>query len=202
MIKFLLEKEFKQLLRNSFLPKLIIGLPIMVLLVFPWAANQEIKDINLSIVNNDLTGYSERLIQKITSSGYFRLTNLSFSNAEALCSIKSGEADIILEIPKDFERNLTTEGVSRMMISANAVNGIKAGLGSSYLSAIVKEYADELWEKSAVSFAIPAPIPVINIATHNKFNPHLDYKIFMIPAFMVMLLNYHNRLSSRLKYCE
>ncbi|KAA6307885.1 Inner membrane transport permease, partial [termite gut metagenome] len=43
MIKFLLEKEFKQLLRNSFLPKLIIGLPIMVLLVFPWVANQEIK---------------------------------------------------------------------------------------------------------------------------------------------------------------
>jgi ABC-2 type transport system permease protein len=188
MIKFLLEKEFKQLLRNSFLPKLIIGLPIMVLLVFPWVANQEIKDISLSIVNNDATGYSERLIQKITSSGYFRLTNFSFSNTEALHSIKSGEADIILEIPQDFERNLTTEGISRMMISANAVNGVKAGLGSSYLSAIIKEYADELREKSAASFAMPIPIPVINIATYNQFNPHLDYKIFMIPAFMVMLL--------------
>ncbi|KAA6315759.1 Inner membrane transport permease [termite gut metagenome] len=188
MIKFLLEKEFKQLLRNSFLPKLIIGLPIMVLLVFPWVANQEIKDINLSVVDNDYSPCSRRLIQKITSSGYFRLTATPFSNKEALQGINSGEADMILEIQRDFERNLITEGVAKVLISANAVNGTKAGLGSSYLSAILQDYADELREESGVSPAGTATVPAIHIATYNKFNPYLDYKVFMIPAFMVMLL--------------
>lgn len=50
MIKFLIEKEFKQLLRNSFLPKMILIFPCMIMILMPWAANLEIKNINLNIV--------------------------------------------------------------------------------------------------------------------------------------------------------
>ena len=53
MIKFLIEKEFKQLFRNSFLPKLIFIFPCMIMILMPWAANLEIKNINLNIVDND-----------------------------------------------------------------------------------------------------------------------------------------------------
>ena len=53
MIKFLIEKEFKQLLRNSFLPKMILIFPCMIMILMPWAANLEIKNINLNIVDND-----------------------------------------------------------------------------------------------------------------------------------------------------
>ena len=61
MIKFLIEKEFKQIMRNSFLPRLIIGMPIMMMLIMPWAANQEIKNIKLSIVDNDQDVYKRQL---------------------------------------------------------------------------------------------------------------------------------------------
>ncbi len=47
MIKFLIEKEFKQLLRNSFLPRLILIFPCMIMLLMPWAVNLEIKNIYL-----------------------------------------------------------------------------------------------------------------------------------------------------------
>ena len=53
MIKFLIEKEFKQLLRNSFLPRLILIFPCMIMLLMPWAVNLEIKNIQLNIVDND-----------------------------------------------------------------------------------------------------------------------------------------------------
>jgi len=77
MIKYLLKKEFKQILRNSFLPKMIFVFPFMVLMVFPWAASYEIKNLNLSVVDNDHSTYSQQLIQKITSSNYFKLTDVS-----------------------------------------------------------------------------------------------------------------------------
>lgn len=54
MIKFLIEKEFKQLFRNSFLPKLIFIFPCMIMILMPWAANLEIKNINLNIVDLSL----------------------------------------------------------------------------------------------------------------------------------------------------
>jgi hypothetical protein len=110
MLKYLIEKEFKQIRRNSFLPRLIIGYPIIMMLIMPWAANLEIKNINLSIVDNNNTQCSRQLINKAVSSGYFRLTDISPSYNEALKSVEKGESDIIMEIPADFEHNLMKEG--------------------------------------------------------------------------------------------
>ncbi|WP_419032944.1 ABC transporter permease [Dysgonomonas gadei] len=187
MIKFLIEKEFKQILRNKFLPKLIMVWPVMMMLIMPWAANQEIKDIRLSIVDNDHSSYSERLVNKITSSGYFLLTDVSASNNKALESIESGKADIILEIQPDFEKNLVRDGLANVMISANAVNGVKGGLSSSYMTSILSNFGSEI-RGEWVQTSSKAIQPVINIVPLNKFNPHLDYKVFMVPALMVMLL--------------
>ena len=130
MLKYLIEKEFKQIRRNSFLPRLIIGYPIIMMLIMPWAANLEIKNINLSIVDNNNTQCSRQLINKAVSSGYFRLTDISSSYSEALKSVEKGESDIIMEIPADFEHNLVKEGNAELLISANTVNGTKGGLGS------------------------------------------------------------------------
>ena len=66
-LKFLIEKEFKQIMRNpSF--KMIVGYPILVLLIFPWAINFEVKNIKLNIVDQSKSSYSQRLINKIDAS--------------------------------------------------------------------------------------------------------------------------------------
>ncbi len=190
MLKFLIEKEFKQIRRNSFLPKIILAMPLMMMLVFPWAANQEIKNVRLSIVDNDHSVFSERLIQKIASSGYFKVADVSATNTGAMNSIESGQADIIFEIQDDFERNLINEGAGRVMVSANSVNGTKGTLGSVYLSSILTDYAGELRNEYGGQTAIStlSEVPSFSVMPQYKFNPHLDYKVFMIPALMVMLL--------------
>lgn len=190
MLKFLIEKEFKQILRNSFLPKIIIVMPIMMMLLLPWAANQEVKNVRLSVVDYDHSTYSERLIQKVISSSYFILTDVSSTNNEAMKSIESGDADIILEIKDGFEKDLMINGVGKVMISANSINGTKGGLGSSYLAAIMNDYAGELREEYANYTSVKSQVkpPKFTITTQYKFNPYLDYIDFMVPALMVMLL--------------
>ena len=187
MIKFLIEKEFKYLFRNPFLPKIIIAMPIMIMLIFPWAANMEIKNINISIIDHDHSPYSQRLVHKIESSSYFILSDISNTNDEAMKSIESGKSDIILEIESGFEKNLIREGATHIMLSANAVNSTKGILGNVYLAGIMQNFASELrgeWLQSSGK----QTLPVINIVTQNRFNPHLDYKVFMVPALMVILL--------------
>ena len=70
MLRYLLEKEFKQFKRNPFLPRLVIMFPLMVLLIFPLVANFEVKNINLSVIDHDKSSFSSDLIQKIKSSGF------------------------------------------------------------------------------------------------------------------------------------
>ena len=48
MLKFLLEKEFKQLLRGGMLPGILIMMPLMMMGLFPWAANMEMRNINVT----------------------------------------------------------------------------------------------------------------------------------------------------------
>ena len=136
MIKYLLEKEFKQLLRNPMLPRILLVFPCIILLVLPWAANFEIKNMNLSVVDNDRSPYSTRLVQKVGASEYFHLVDVSNSYQEAMQCIEKGDADLILEIPPHFERDLLKTGVAKVLVSANTVNGTKGTLGSSYLSIV------------------------------------------------------------------
>ncbi|MDR1984674.1 MAG: ABC transporter permease [Prevotellaceae bacterium] len=185
MIKYLIEKEFKQIFRNLIIPKIIVALPLMAMLVFPWAANHEIKNINVDIVDNDHSAYSKRLINKIAASSYFVLSCVSSDNAEALKNVESGQTDIILEIQPDFEKHLTVERIANVMISANGVNGMKGILSASYMSGIVDEFASEL---NSEQISTAANRPTINVVPHNLFNVFMDYKVFMLPALIVMLL--------------
>ena len=50
MLRYLLEKEFKQIRRDRFMPKIIFIIPIMQLIILPFAANFEMRNINLSII--------------------------------------------------------------------------------------------------------------------------------------------------------
>jgi len=180
MLKYLIEKEFKHIRRNKFLPRLILFFPTMMMIVLPWAANLDVKDIDVAIVNRDHSQLSGRLAEKISASAYFNLSSFSESYNNALKTLDKGDADIILEIPEGFEKALVKEGNAKVLIAANAVNGTKAGMGSAYLASIISDYAIEL-SNQTVSGGI-------EIVPQNRYNPAMDYKKFMVPALMVMLL--------------
>jgi ABC-2 type transport system permease protein len=158
----------------------------MVLLFLPLAANFEVKNINLEIIDHDHSLLSEKLIQKITASGYFRLSGITESYDDAMKTIELDQSDALLIIPSGFESKLIKEKSADLNISANAVNGTKGGLGTYYLSAIIIDFTsevhDEMYGPSGSNFQGPEIIP------QYRFNPYLRYPVFMVPALMVMLL--------------
>jgi ABC-2 type transport system permease protein len=187
MLRYLLEKEFKQIIRNKSLPRMIVILPFAMLAIFPLVANFSIKNINLSVVDNNHSPYSRRMVEKISSSGYFRVTDVSNNYRDALKSVELDKADIILEIPPQFEQDLVKDKKANVLISANTVNGMKGGLGSSYLSGILSDYSSELrqeWIQNTDKMTVSS----VAIIPRFSFNPLLEYKYAMIPAIMMMML--------------
>lgn len=186
-IQFLLRKEFKQIFRNRTILLMIIVMPIMQLLILPLAANYEVKNIDLSVVDYDHSSFSQKLISKITASGYFKLQGYNASFNEAFRLIESSKADLILEIPQGFEENLVRENEEKIFIAANAINGAKAGLGTIYLSSIIRNYNNDI----RMEWLQPDrnnPVPKIEIASSNWFNPFLNYTIFMVPGILAILV--------------
>lgn len=144
MLKYLLEKEFKQFFRNSFLPKLVVMFPLFAMTIFPLVANLEVKNVYLSIIDHDKSSYSRELIQNVRASGYFIITDVSSNYEGSLEKIEDRSADVIIEFPANFEHKLVKERSSNIMISANAVNGNKGGLGTSYLVSIINEFSSDI----------------------------------------------------------
>jgi len=105
MLKYLLEKEFKQFFRNKALPKMAVVMPFMAILIFPLVANFEIKNINLAVIDNDKSSTSRELVQKIAAGGYFSISEVAASYADALRGVELDRSDIIMEIPAQLERN-------------------------------------------------------------------------------------------------
>lgn len=143
-LKFLLQKEFRQIFRDPSILRLIFIMPVIQLIMLPFAADYEIKNIKLAVIDHDHSSYSRSLVTKITSSGYFILTDYTGSFNRAFEKIEQDKADLILEIPASFEKDLVKESESKIFMAVNAINGVKAGLGSSYLRSIIQEYNKEV----------------------------------------------------------
>ncbi|PLW94847.1 MAG: ABC transporter permease [Marinilabiliales bacterium] len=187
MLRYLIEKEFKQIKRNVFIPRLIFIMPLFAMIIFPYAANFDVKNIDLSIIDHDKSSYSQALIQKVQSSGYFRISNVSGTYDEAMKSIEADESDVILEIPLHFERDLIKKQKADLMVSANAVNGNKGGLGSAYLANIIADYNNEVRVKLMHNVNMVS-IPAMELVPLYRYNPTLKYEVFMVPALLVMIL--------------
>ena len=162
MLRHLIQKEFLQIRRNPFLPKLILLFPIVIMCIMPWVMQMEVKNIVVDVVDIDHTVESQRLVQQIAASNYFIFGGQKASYAEAIKDIEKGKADVILEI-RD----------GKYLIAANAVNGTKGSMGSAYLSQIV----------SSRQPIVNSPLSVLNL-----YNKHQNYKLFMIPALLAIVM--------------
>jgi len=162
MLKYLIQKEFLQIRRNSFLPKLIILFPIVIMCIMPWVMQMEVKNVVVDVVDIDHTVESQRLVQQIAASNYFIFGGQKATYAEAMKDIEKGSADVILEI-RD----------GKYLIAANAVNGTKGSMGSAYLSQIVTSRQ---------------PIANSQLSILNLYNKGQDYKLFMIPALFAIVM--------------
>src|SRR4030095_767432 len=180
-------KEFRQIFRNKSLLPILFVAPLIQLLILPLAADYEIKEILISIVDHDHSQSSRELISRIGSSGYFVIHDNSNSYNDALQNIEQDKSDLILEIPVGVERNLVRENHEQLFIAVNAINGVKAGLGGTYLMSIIKMYNENIKTDWIENTAYTSG-PVIEVVPSYWFNPGMNYNHFMVPGILAVLV--------------
>ena len=187
-LRFLLQKEFIQIFRDPAILRIVFMMPIMQLIILPFAADYEVKNINLSVVDNDHSTYSRRLIDKMTASGYFRLTDYSNSYDQAIETIEHEISDLVLVIPNNFERDLVRENGAKVQLAVNAVNGVKGGLAGAYAANIIRDVNADIRLDWFQPSKVNPSVSNIEITTAFWYNPHMDYKLFMVPGILVILV--------------
>lgn len=184
-LKFLLRKEFRQIFRNPAILVITFLAPVIQFLILPLAANFEIKNVDLVVVDHDHSTYSAQMIAKINGSGYFSLVDNSASFDEANKYMEDDEADVVLEIPHGFERNLVREGQQKVFIAINAINGVQANMGGSYLIRVIQDFNKDILMALRPN---AGQVHGIEITSVNWFNPYLNHKMFIVSGILAILV--------------
>ena len=187
-ILFIIQKEFKQIFRNKGMLPIIFVLPLLQLVILSNAATFEIKNIKFSYIDNDHSSTSRALIEKFNASTYFNVLTDFPSQEIASEAMLKGEVDVVLEIPQYFERNLQKEKHTNLGVTINAIDGAAAGVENVYITQIIQKF------NKNVSTQLIQPSDIKNLPKSIEsiplfwYNATLNYKTFMVPGILVLLV--------------
>jgi len=186
-IFYIIQKEFIQIFRNKTMLPMIFMVPLMQMLILVFAATYDLKNVDVYVADQDLSQSSRDLTGRFEASPFFRLKDATFDIKDGEDSFLREKADFILVIPEGFERDLQRNDKAGIQLLINAIDGSKASLIYSYTLGIISGFNRELiaeWK------GLPGFDPPLRINVHDNywFNPELDYKWYMAPGILAILV--------------
>lgn len=166
---------------------IIFGMPIIQLVILVNAATMEMKSIDLFVVDKDLSSLSQKLVSKFEGSTFYNIIGTSFSDDEANRAIEKNETDFVLQIPSGFERDLIRENKAQVQLLIDGINGTAASLINAYSLAVISDFNRNIIVDITKMPEIKKVNP-IKIEQSYWYNQDLNYKIYMLPGILVILV--------------
>ena len=186
-IMYLIRKEFLQIFRNKFISKAIFAVPLVQMLILVPAITFEIKYVTLTMVDKDLSPESRGLISKLEGSTFFRISCSTFSERQANDLLNRNKCSMVLEIPSGFGEDISAGRTGKLLATVDAINASSAQLSWAYLNGVIRDYNADLYKKTITSMPVN-PAPVIQITNRYWYNEELNYKYYMLPGILAILV--------------
>lgn len=186
-IFYLIRKEFIQIFRNKFISKAIFGVPIVQMLILVPAITFELKDVKLTVIDRDMTPESRGLINKLSGSTFFKVSFSTFSEEEANNLLHRNKCSMVLQIPSGFGKDIGIGNQAKLLATIDAVNASSAQLSWAYLNGVIRDYNADII-KSTITTIPVTPFPRIEITNRYWYNELLNYKYYMLPGILVILV--------------
>jgi ABC-2 type transport system permease protein len=186
-ILYLIRKEFIQILRNKFISKAIFAVPIVQMLILVPAITFEIKNIKLAIIDKDMSPESRGLISKLEGSSFFKISFATFSENKANDLLHRNKCDMILQIPSGFGRDIGNGKPGKLLTTIDAINASTAELSWAYISGVIRDYNMDL-NLERINPGEMVPQQQILITNRYWYNEMLNYKYYMLPGILVILV--------------
>jgi len=184
---YLIRKEFIQIFRNKFIVRAIFAVPVVQMLLLVPALTFELKKVNLCVIDRDMSPESRSLISQLAGSTFFSITHTTFSEDEALELMHNNKCGLILHLPGEFSGDIGKGEPAKVMVSANAINAVTAQLSWAYLNGVLRDYNMTLVAGNA-GIASASSVPRINIVNRYWYNEMLNYKYYMLPGILGILV--------------
>lgn len=180
-------KEFIQMRRDRVTFAMMIGLPIVQLMLFGFAINADPHHLPTLIEMNDAGPITRAIISGMKNSDYFDFIGPVYGVAAGEEALRRGDANFVLVIPRNFERDVVRGFKPNLLLAADASDPSAVGGAASALSGIVQTAVRETMRGPLASIAGAAP--PFSIDVHREYNPEGKTSTNIVPGLLAIILS-------------
>jgi ABC-2 type transport system permease protein len=181
-IRSLIKKELLAVWRDPKSRFVLLGPPVLQMLVFAYAATQEVKNVRIAVLNQDMGTYARDLVARFEGSPNFRAVDHLQSDADIEQAIDSRRVLLVVHIRQDFSRELAAGRQTSVQLIQDGRSSNASQILGGYAQEIINGYNEEL----AQSRPIPPPASVV--VSRTWFNPNIDALWSTVPSLVAILV--------------
>lgn len=195
----ILRKETREILRDPYTLGIALALPLVMLFLFAYGVNTDVRNIKLAVLDYDQSAASRKYIQTYFNSGYFIPTNEVGNYEQAGYMLDRDTADAVLVIPSGFARSLSRGEQAQVQTlldgsytpSAQVTQSYVEAINASYNARLLSQYMENRTGQSLDSLI------ALRVESRVRYNPALKSINAIVPGlFGVILMAFPPLLSA------
>lgn len=181
-----LAKEFVQMRRDRITFAMMLVVPIVQLLLFGYAINNDPKGLPAAVLALGQDRYTRSVVAALEVSGYYRFAKRPESAAEAESLMARGAISFLVTIPSDFGMRVERGDEPRILVeadatdpaaSSNAVGALQTIASRALTRALGTDKLKREQSESALSFVV-----------HRRYNPEGITQYNIVPGLLGVIL--------------
>jgi ABC-2 type transport system permease protein len=180
-----LTKEFIQLTRDRLTYAMILVMPIVQLMLFGYAINNDPRDLPTAVLVQDHGPMARSTLSALSNSGYFKIVAEAASPEDLDRAIARGEVQFALTIPADFTRRVVRGDDAQILVEADASDPAATG---GAISALANLPRTALSRDLVGAVAQPDRDP-FEVVIHRRYNPEAITAYNIVPGLLGVILS-------------
>ncbi len=180
-LRALLGKEIIQMRRDRVTFAMMLGVPLIQLLLFGYAINNDPKHLPAALVAPTQDRFTRAMVSALELTGYYDFTHPTASAAQADSLIARGAVSFVVTIPSDFGQRVERGDHPQILIEADATDPSVASGAISTLGIV----AEGALSREIGHDAAPAPVDIV---VHRRYNPEGITQYNIVPGLMGVIL--------------
>jgi ABC-2 type transport system permease protein len=186
---YIIRKEFTRVRRDPATMRLLFVAPLLQLILFGYAATNDVRNVRVAVFDGDRSPQSRLLIQEVGHSYYFRVLPEVEDPRDLGPLLQKGTAQLALNIPPEFARQMARGATAQVGLLIDGSDSNTAGLAGSYLIGLLADRGMR-WqmEDARRQGLLGQTLPTVTPETRVWYNADLKSANFMVPAVFGMIL--------------
>ncbi len=182
----LLIKEFIQMRRDRITFAMMLGVPLMQLVLFGYAINNDPKSLPAALLATSNDQYTRAMVSALENTGYYRFDHVAKTAAEAELLMARGDVAFVVTIPADFARRVERGDQPQILIEADATDPAVASGAISTLGTVAGQAL--LRAQGMQATAAENARSRLDVVVHRRYNPEGISQYNIVPGLLGVIL--------------